>query len=184
MNATAAIASTSVTFQRAGVKETTVLLVLAWAVPFAAHLVPWSGERPLGAYLLPMMWTTLVAVYFFGAWTGLVTALCAPAINLIVTGLPAWPRVGFASFELVVFVAVMAFAICRWPRAVWLAPIGYIVAKLCTAGLQSALGDAGVSVSSLQSSFTRAMAGMIVLAAMHVALGRFFPKPAAGKSPA
>ena len=182
MNASTAIVPTPVTFQRAGVKETTVLLVLAWAVPFAVHLVPWSGERTLGAYLLPMMWTTLVAVYFFGAWTGLVTALCAPAINLLVTGLPAWPRVGFASFELVVFVAVMAFAIRRWPCAVWLAPIGYIIAKLCTAGLQVMLGDAGVSPASLQNSFTRAVAGMLVLTTIHVALGRFFPKSERGKS--
>jgi hypothetical protein len=176
MCATTAIALPPVAFQRAGVKETVVLLAVAWAIPFAVHLVPWSGERPLGAYLLPMFWATLVAVYFFGALTGIVTALCAPAINLAVTGLPALRGVGFASFELVVFVFALAFAVQRWPRALWLAPIGYVVAKLCTAGLQAVLGDAGVSAVSLQHSFTRALTGMIVLAAIHAGLGSFFPK--------
>jgi hypothetical protein len=182
MTASTAIFPGPRAFRPAGVKETSVLLAVAWLVPFAVHLIPWSGERPLGAYLLPMFWTTLVAVYFFGAWTGVVTALCAPAINLIVTGLPAIRGASFASFELVIFVGAMAWAVRRWPRAVWLAPIGYVVAKLCTAGLQAALGDAGVSVLSLQHSFTRALAGMLVLGAMHVTLGRYFPKSEKGAS--
>jgi hypothetical protein len=181
MSAVIALAPLPTTFRRAGVKETVGLLAVAWAVPFAVHLVPWSGERPLGAYVLPMFWTTLVAVYFFGLRIGLVTALGAPAINLAVTGLPAWRGVGFASFELVVFGCVMAWAVWRWPRARWLAPIGYVIAKLCTAGLQVALGDRGVSAVSLQHSFTRAVAGMIVLAAIHAGLVGFFPKDAGEK---
>lgn len=152
------------------------MLVVAWAIPFAVHLVPWSGERPLGAYLLPMFWATLVAVYFFGTRTGLATALCAPAINLMVTGLPALHGAVFASFELVVFVCALAWMVRRWPRVVGLAPVGYVVAKLCTAGLQVALGDAGVSVASLQHSFTRALPGLLVLGAIHAGLGLFSPK--------
>lgn len=176
----APISATSV-FRHAGRRETVGLLVAAWAIPLAVHLVPWSGERPLGAYLLPMFWATLVAVYFFGARIGTLTALVAPAINLVVTGLPALRGVGFASFELVVFVGAMAWAVRRWPRAVGLAPIGYVVAKLCTAGLQAALGDAGVSAVSLQHSFTRALSGMMVLGVIHAVLGLLFPKDADGR---
>ena len=52
------------TDRKAGLRETAALLFVAWLVPFAVHLVPWSGDRPLGAYLLPMFWTAFVAVYF------------------------------------------------------------------------------------------------------------------------
>lgn len=176
MNSSAVIVPTLAVFKKAGLKETTVLLALAWVVPFAVHLVPWSGERPLGAYLLPMFWTTLVAVYFFGAWTGLVTALCAPAINLAITGLPALRGAGFASFELVIFVFAMWAAVQRWPRAVWLAPLAYVAAKLSTVGLQISLGVTGISAVSLQHSFTRALAGMVVLGIIHAGLAWGFPK--------
>jgi hypothetical protein len=180
MNATTI--SSSPVFKKAGVKETTVLLALAWLVPFVVHLVPWSGERPLGAYLLPMCWTTLVAVYFFGAWTGLVTALCAPAINLAITGLPALRGAGFASFELVIFVFAMSAFVRSWPRAAWLAPVAYVMAKLSTVGLQILLSVPGISAVSLQNSLTRALAGMAALGAIHAALVAFYPKSTEEKS--
>ena len=69
-------------FKKAGLRETAVLLALAWLVPFAIHLVPWSGGRPLGAYLLPVFWTMLVAVYFYGPVSGLLVGLFAPVLNL------------------------------------------------------------------------------------------------------
>src|SRR3954467_6970631 len=92
--------------RRAGVRETTVLLALAWAAPFLLHLVPWSGARPLGVYLLPMFWTTFVAVYLYGGVMGLAVGLFAPAVNLIVTGLPAGKQVGESMLELIVFACV------------------------------------------------------------------------------
>jgi hypothetical protein len=70
-------------------KETTVLLALAWLIPLAIHLVPWSGARPLGAYLLPMFWATFVAVYFFGAGLGVVVGLLGGVIGYAIL-LRAW----------------------------------------------------------------------------------------------
>src|SRR4051812_38931439 len=96
MNATASTVSTGF-FRRAGIGETVVLLALAWLIPFAVHLVPWSGLRPLGAYLLPMFWTAFVALYFFGPGLGLMVGLFAPVLNLLVTGLPAWKFAGESS---------------------------------------------------------------------------------------
>ncbi len=76
----------------------------------------------------------------------------------------------------VVFVLAMTMAVRRWPHVFWLAPVACILAKLCTAGLQAALGDTGVTVLALQHSLTRALSGIIVLGAIHPGLSRFFPK--------
>ncbi len=43
-------------------RETAILMLVAWLVPFLVHLVPWAGPRPLGVYLLPAFWTAFVAV--------------------------------------------------------------------------------------------------------------------------
>lgn len=79
----------STVFKKAGLRETTGLLAVAWLVPLAVHLVPWSGERPFEAYLQPMFWATFVAAYFYGGRIGLLVGLFALAANLLVTGLPA-----------------------------------------------------------------------------------------------
>src|SRR4051812_50155412 len=84
-------------FKRPRLQEAAVLLALAWAVPFLVHLIPSSGARPLGVYLLPMFWTAFVAVYFYGAVMGLAVGLVAPAINLMVTGLPVSRHIAEAS---------------------------------------------------------------------------------------
>jgi len=62
----------------AGWRETAVLAVVAWLVPFLVHLIPWAGARPLGVYMLPVFWTTFVAVYFYGALAGLAPRRCRP----------------------------------------------------------------------------------------------------------
>ena len=120
-------------FKKLTVREALVLLVLAWLVPFLVHLVPWSGARPLGAYVLPVFWATFVAVYFYGTAAGLMTGLFAPALNLLVTGQPEWRMFGSISLELVVFVLATTWAVRQAPRIwVW-APLGYMLAKTVTA---------------------------------------------------
>lgn len=181
MNATTV--STSAVFKKAGVKETTVLLALAWLIPLAIHLAPWSGARPLGAYLLPMFWATFVAVYFYGAGLGVVVGLFAPAINLLVTGLPAWKFLSVLSFELTVFALVTAWAVRRAPRFVLAAPLGYVVAKLGSTGLQAAtaaFGDIGAPGDFFVRSLIGGVAGLGVLAAINAGLAWCYPKAAGG----
>ena len=182
MNAApSASASTSAVFKKAGMKETTVLLALAWLIPFAIHLAPWSGARPLGAYLLPMFWATFVAAYFFGARLGLIVGLFGPAVNLLVTGLPAWKFLSVMSFELVVFALVTAWAVRRLPKFVLAAPLAYVLAKLASTGLQAVttvFGDIGAPGDFLVRSLVGGIAGLVVLAAINAALGWFYPKTA------
>jgi hypothetical protein len=178
MNPAATTIPTSV-FAKAGWRETTLLLALAWLIPFVVHLLPWAGERPLGAYLLPMFWATFVAVYFYGAGIGLLVGLFAPVANLLVTGLPAWKFLTVLSFELVLFTLVSALVMRRWPRLFLLAPLGYLVAKAGSTMLQSvtsAFGDIGAPVSFLANSVAGGLAGLLVLAAINAALVKFYAK--------
>ena len=167
------------TFRKINVREAAVLLAVAWLVPFLVHLAPWSGARPLGAYLLPMFWATFVAVYFYGVAGGLLTGLFAPAINLLVTGLPAWKFFSVISFELVIFAVVMTWAVRRAPRFWLLAPLGYLVAKTASTVLQSitpVFGAIGAPADFFLASLIGGVAGLAVLALINFALVKFYPK--------
>jgi hypothetical protein len=166
-------------FKKAGLRETAVLLALAWLVPLLVHLLPWAGERPLGAYLLPMFWTAFVAVYLYGAAMGVVVGLFASAVNLLVTGLPALPLLSVLSLELAVFALVSAWAVRRTPRLLLIAPLAYGVAKLASTGLVIVVPGiaAGAAPGAfLVGSLTAAAAGLVVLAAINAALIRWYPK--------
>jgi hypothetical protein len=174
-------------FKPAGLRETTVLLAVAWAVPFLVHLIPWTGARPLGVYLLPMFWTTFVAVYFYGATVGLVVGLFAPAVNLVVTGLPAGRYAAESALELLAFASASAWAVRRWPRLVVTAPLGYVVARLAWAEWV-ALTDPAVQLQDVRSAgrsilhaLVNGAPGLLVLLGANIALAHFYPKDVAAK---
>ncbi|MES2696052.1 MAG: hypothetical protein V4773_21445 [Verrucomicrobiota bacterium] len=180
MNSSGVVASPPATFRKASVRETAVLLAVAWLVPFLVHLAPWAGERPLGAHLLPMFWATFVAAYFYGAPLAVVVGLFAPALNLAVTGLPALRFLGLMSAELAIFAVLTALAVRRWPRFVLIAPLSYLVAKaLVTGGLLvvGTMDGATVGAVLLRAPVT-GLAGLVALAGIDAALVWFFPKTA------
>jgi hypothetical protein len=166
-------------FRKLTVRDAAVLLALSWLIPFVVHLVPWSGARPLGAYVLPAFWATFIAVYFFGAAAGLVTGLFMPAVNLLLTGLPAWRSFGSISLELVIFVLVTTWAVRQAPR-VWLwAPLGYALAKTVTALTLATTATIG-RPDAAGYFFTHLLvgngAGLVALALINLVLVKFYPK--------
>jgi hypothetical protein len=168
-------------FRKITVRETAVLLMVAWLIPFLVHLAPWSGTRPLGAYLLPMFWATFVAVYFYGAGAGVLTGLFAPVINLLVTGLPAWKFLSVLSFELVIFAWVLTWAVRRRPTFWLLAPLGYLVAKTASTALQATatiFGKIGAPPQFWLTSVVGGAAGLAILALINFALVKLYPKRA------
>lgn len=170
-------------FKRATLKETTVLLAVAWLIPFLVHLVPWSGERPLGAHLLPMFWAAFIAAYFFGLRVGLLVGLFAPALNLLFTGLPALRWLSVLSFELLVFVLFAWWMVCRTPRLWLIAPMGYLVAKTGSTLVQLAVapfGDIGAPSGFFLESLRTGVPGLLVLLAINLALVFAYPKPTGG----
>lgn len=178
MTSLTATASAGV-FKKLTVRDAAVLLALAWLIPFLVHLAPWAGARPLGAYLLPVFWATFLAVYFYGLGAGLLTGLFSPAVNLLVTGLPAWKFFGAMSLELVVFVFLTTWAVRAAPRFWLWAPLGYFAAKTISALLLSATTVLG-RPDSAGYFFTHLVvggaAGLVVLALINGALVKFYPK--------
>lgn len=152
-----------------------MLLAVAWFVPFAVHLAPWSGVRPLGAYLLPMFWTTFVAAYFYGPKVGALTGLFTPAVNLLVTGLPAWRFLSVMSAELVVFALMSVWAVRRFPRFFLLAPIVCVLVVLISTATQM-VATAGTSGVQWGQLIVDGLAGLTVLSAINAALVGFYPK--------
>jgi len=167
--------------QRVSWRETLVLMVVAWLVPFLVHLVPWSGPRPLGVHLLPAFWTAFVAVYLYGGGIGLLVALVVPAVNLLTTGLPAWERVAPMMLELAAFVGIAMWLVRRWPAAFFVAPIAWLLARVVTLGVQWAVPVLHYTLNPVEhflSSAQSSLAGIGVLLVINFVLVRLLPKDA------
>lgn len=162
-----------------GWREATVLVVVAWLVPFLVHLIPWAGPRPLGVYLLPIFWTTFIALYFYGALPGLAIGLVTPLLNFALTGLPMARTLGLTTLELATFVAVGSIAVMRWPRFWFAAPLAWIAAKAATMGIQAIVPLFHYSDQPwrhLLRSCENGLTGLAVLAVIHWLLVAFHPK--------
>lgn len=165
---------------RVGWRDTTVLLAVSALVPFLVHLLPWSGHRPLGVYVLPVFWTTFLAVYFRGAVVGLAIGLVTPLINLLLTGLPVSTAVASMALEVAFFVPVAALLIARVP-SFWLwAPVAWIAAKGAAVTVQyfiPVFHELENPLLHLIRSTQNGLAGLAVLALINVLLAEFYPKP-------
>lgn len=164
---------------RATWRETLVLMLVAWAVPFLVHLIPWAGERPLGAHLLPAFWTAFVAVYLYGFGIGALVALVVPVVNLATTGLPIAERTALITLELVAFAGFAALLVRRWPALRFAALFAWLAARAAVLAVQWAVPAFGYSrnpVDHFLSSTTSAWPGLAVMLAVNFALVRLLPK--------
>lgn len=160
-------------------RETTILLATAGLVPFLVHLLPWSGHRPLGVYVLPVFWTTFVALYFRGVLLGLLVGLVTPVINLLVTGLPGSTTIGSMALEVFFFALAAALLIRRWPGLGITAPLAWIIGKglaIIVQNLIPAFAEYETPWSHLARSTQNGVAGLAILALINVLLASFYPK--------
>jgi hypothetical protein len=167
------------TLKTAGWREATVLLVLAWLVPFLVHLIPWAGHRPLGVYVLPVFWTTFLTVYFYGALPGLAIGLVTPLVSLALTGLPALKSVGTMGLEIAFFATAAGLLVARWPGFRFTAPLAWVAAKALAIAVQflvPTFGYADQPLAHLTRSTQNGLAGLAVLAAINWMLVSFYPK--------
>lgn len=169
--------------RKASWREAAALLAAAWLVPVLVHLVPWSGPRPLGVYVLPVFWTTFVAVYFYGAVPGLLVGLVTPGLNLLLTGLPLAGATGLMSLEVAGFAVGAALLVKHRPGWRVSAPLAYVAAKALVIVLALALplsGDSGNPLRHFARSMQNGAAGLAVLTAINALLVAFCPKTKAG----
>ncbi len=166
---------------RASWRETLVLMIVAWLVPFLVHLIPWSGVRPLGVHLLPAFWTAFVAVYLYGAGVGVLVALVVPVVNTITTGLPVSDRVLAMSVELIAYAALAAVAVRRWPSFRLAAPFAWLPAYALSLAVQWAVPMFAYTRNPLEQfvgTVANVWAGLLVLLALNAALVHLLPKDA------
>ncbi len=163
---------------RGGARVNAVTFAVALAMPVLVHMAPWSGGTPLGALLLPMFWAAFVAVYLYGIWAGLLVAAFGPTLNTFLTKFPELRLNGIMSFELAVFV-VFSWVVLRSEkgRGFWLlAPLAFLVAKLCSSGARAAgaeaFGSLGLAAEFFMRSITNGAPGLAILAAVNFALAR------------
>jgi hypothetical protein len=160
---------------RVGVRSNALVLAVALLMPVILHMTPWGGGVPLGALLLPMFWAAFVAVFFYGFMAGALVAVLGPVLNTFLTHFPEFRMNAMMSFELGVFV-VFTWAVLRSERGrvFWLlAPLAYVVAKVCSCGVRAA-GAENVSVvtESFLRSVSNGVPGLVVLAVINFALVR------------
>lgn len=166
---------------RASWRETLVLMVVAWLVPFLVHLIPWSGVRPLGVHLLPAFWTAFVAVYLYGAGVGVLVALVVPVVNMITTGLPVSDRVLVMSVELIAYVALAAMAVRRWPSFRFAAALAWLPAyafSLVVPWVVPTFEAARNPFAHFGGTLASVWPGLLVLLMINVALVHLLPKDA------
>ena len=166
-----------------GWREGTALVAVAWLVPVLVHLIPWAGPRPLGVYVLPVFWTTFVALYFYGALPGLATGLVTPLANVALTGLPALASVTMMSLEIALFVAIAALLVTRRAGFWFAAPLAWVVAKAIAIAVQffvPAFYSAESPVHHLARSMENGIAGLGMLAVIHWMLVVYYPRGEGG----
>lgn len=156
---------------------TVSLMIVAWLLPFVVHALPWDGERPLGAHLLPACWAAFVAVYLYGVGGGLVVALSVPAVKLFAAGQPMFDHAGLLVLELAVFSGFAALALHRWPALRLTAPLAWVLAKGVIMLVVPVLGGAVAPATDFfLVALITALPGLAVLLALNAALVQLLPK--------
>jgi len=162
------------------VKEIALVLLLTVSLPIVVHLIPSTGNVPIGAKLLPIFYAPLIAALLFKPQVSIFTALLAPVINHGLTGSPEWNVAIILTFELFVFVLFILGI--RHYRLKWVAgPLGYAVAKLFSVllvfmipGLLERGSPVGFGISSLRNGIF----GVILLTVIGIAALAFAKKRA------
>jgi len=170
---TAASAGSVWSVRQPKISEALGLLVAAWLAPFLVHLIPWQGDRPLGVYLLPVFWTTLVVVRIYGIGFALAVGLVTPLVNLALTGLPAAARIGPMALEVVGFVFVAGWLARQTPMFFLAAPVAYAVGKALAIGAQWAVPVFDYTrnpAEHLLASLENGLAGLVILALLNLGL--------------
>lgn len=91
--------------------STSLTIVGMVILPIFVHLIPFSGNYPLGAYLLPMFIAPLVAAFYFSPIGVILAVAVGPLLNNLLTGMPQAPEFYFLTFELGIFAVLVSQSI-------------------------------------------------------------------------
>ncbi len=159
------------TLSKLQVRETVVILGTTLLLPFIVHLIPVSGNIPIGARLLPIFYAPLVAVILFRWHVGVIAALFAPTINYLITGSPQLEVAAILTFELTLFVGFVYLLkdikIVRW----FMGPLSYLLAKACSVLVLTfvpSLLTTGTAIDFGINSISNGFIGLILLLVLNI----------------
>lgn len=124
-------------------------------LPQICHLIP-SG----GLILLPVYFFTLIAAYKFGLKVGLVTALCSPLLNSVLTGMPAMEVLPVILLKSVILAATAAYIAGRFQKV----SILHLLIVVLTYQLIGSMAEWGITQSFAKATqdLTMGIPGMLV----------------------
>jgi hypothetical protein len=135
-------------------------------LPFLVHLIPFSGSTPLGAYLLPMFISPLVAAFYLSPVGLLAAAFIAPLVNHALTGIPSVEVLPTLIIELVVFSLILSWIFQRKSEFAAMSTFAFIAAKLSGFFIVQLILGKGMSWSgfvAFLSSIWITVPGLLVL---------------------
>jgi len=142
---------------------TTMALMIV--LPLLIHLIPTVGKTPLGAFLLPIFYAPLAAVFLFHPLVSVFAGLVVPYVNYLLTGQPALPVAAGLSVELALFSIALLYFNQRKMSSLWVAPMAYGLAKLGSILVGMLTG--GFSLADWLSGLAYALPGLLVLVLIH-----------------
>jgi hypothetical protein len=144
-------------------------LALSAVLPVLVHMLPVTGGMPAGARLLPIFFAPLIAALLGRPAAALTAALLAPALNHLLTGMPAAATLPGLMMQLVLFTG-LAVLLARRPLLTLLAPAAYLLAYYLAPVLLTLLAAlpgldhlAGGSTRPLTAVLASAWPGLLAL---------------------
>jgi hypothetical protein len=109
----------------------TVLMIAGMVLlPIIVHLIPFSGNQPLGAYLLPMFIAPLVAAFYVSPVGLILAAFLAPMLNNALTGMPQAPGLYFVTAELILFSLLVFWIVQKEKTFLGFSALAFLIANL------------------------------------------------------
>ncbi|MFC4870893.1 hypothetical protein [Negadavirga shengliensis] len=168
--------------KRYNILTLSLVLAASFALPFFIHLIPPHKGIPMGAYLLPMFYMPLIALFLYGVPMALLVALLAPGLNWMFAGNPDGAFAVVLTLELACFTLATHWLLGKG-RGWFAAPLGYLTAKVVSAAVVGIWDIFEVSaVDFYLSSVSNGTWGILLLLMINVLFSSFRNKPADKKS--
>jgi hypothetical protein len=102
-------------------------------LPIFVHIFPGIGNTPLGAFLLPIYFAPLIAIFLFHPLVSVFAGLTVPYLNYLLTGQPVLPVATSLTIELVLFSIVMLYFSGLKVNNYWFVPLAFGLGKIGSA---------------------------------------------------
>lgn len=157
------------------ISEYLLFLVLSMVIPFVIHSVPWQGKVPLGAIVLAMFYTPLIAVILSRYRMAIFLSLFSSPLNFLITGHPVRENIIFLTIELTMFSLILVF-LYRKNKSFFLNPIiGYLASifiTFCFAILIPVIISPRIPLDFLIGTIFNSFFGLMILGFISLIIGK------------